>query len=352
MDDILPENLAPSGPPDAPKPAQAPAPPAPVEEPQGRSASAPREPQIEETPLILEPEGITPKRVATLVGNALVIVLAPLLVTVAVGIYQTVKPERLVTTRTPADMGLAYEDVALKTADGVDIAAWYVPAEKSTDAAVLVLHGYPADKGDVLPRSAFLARTYNLLLIDFRSMGKSGGSYTTLGAKEIEDAIAGVEFLKAKGMERIGTYGFSMGGAVALSLPSRTHSIDAVVSEAAYADLRRMAEEPYRYLGPLKVVCASLTALTARLLLGVDIDRASPATTLQGVKIPILVIHSRKDKTVPFSHAETIKERLKDDPSAEFWFTDDEGHGEASTDFAGRVQEFFDRNLAAPAGAE
>lgn len=337
---------------DEPRPPQSPTPQppsaaSPPEEPQARSPrpDLPSQNEVEETPLVLEPEGITPKRIATIIGNALVIVLAPLLVTVAVGMYQTVKPERIVSARTPADMSLAYEDVALKTSDGIDIAAWYVSAEQPTDEAILVLHGYPADKGDVLPRSAFLARNYNLLLIDFRSLGRSGGTISTLGAKEVEDALAGIEFLKAKGMRRIGVYGFSMGGAVALSLLGRTDAVDAVVSEAAFADLRRMAEEPYRYLGPLRVACAALTAVAARLILGVDIDRASAAAVVQGTKKPVLVIHSRNDKTVPFSHAELLRERLKDDPAAEFWFTDDEGHGEPSTDFPRRVQEFFDRNL-------
>lgn len=319
------------------------------QQPQPQPAVPPANPApaVEETPLVLEPDGgMTPKKIGSFVMTALVVVLAPLTVTVLIGMYQTVRPERVLSTRTPQDMGLAYEDVALTTADGVTLAAWFVPAETPTDASVIVLHGYPADKGDVLPRSAFLAKTYDLLLVDFRSFGKSGGSYTTLGPKEVEDALAAVRYLKeVKGKARVGVYGFSMGGAVALSSLARTAHIDAVVSEAAYADIRKMAEEPYRYLGPLKTACAALTAIAAKLALGVDVDASSPMRTVRDTKVPIMLIHSRGDQVVAFAHAERLADALRGNPALETWFTDDEGHGEPSTEFPARVQAFFDRHL-------
>lgn len=321
-----------------------------MEEPQQPQPAAPRAnqaPAVEETPLVLEPDGgMTPKKIGSFVMTALAVVLAPLTVTVFIGLYQTVRPEKVVSTRTPQDMGLRFEDVTLTTSDGVKLAAWFVPSEAPTDAAVVVLHGYPADKGDVLPRAAFLAKTYDLLLVDFRSFGKSEGTYTTLGPKEVEDALAAVRYLKdERGKARVGVYGFSMGGTVALSALAKTDRINAVVSEAAYADIRKMAEEPYRYLGPLKAACAALTAIAARLALGVDIDTASPMNAVRGTKVPIMLIHSRNDQVVSFSHAERLVEALKDDPSLETWFTDDEGHGEPSTEFPTRVQAFFDRHL-------
>lgn len=313
-------------------------------EPAPQAPPASDEP-IEKTELVLEPDGLNVRKVATFVVDAILVIMAPILVTVAIGILQTVRPEKLVSERTPKDLGLAYEDVSLRTADGVQIAAWYVPAAAPTDAAILVLHGYPADKGDILPRAAFLQQTYNLMLIDFRSFGKSGGAYSTLGPKEVGDALAAIGELKKRGMKRIGVYGFSMGASVALMALPRTDAIDAVVSEAANADLRSVIEEPYRYLGPLKGVAASITALVAKAALGIDVVRDSPASAVAGTKKPILLIHSRSDQIVPFSEAETLKERLKDDPAAEAWFTDKEGHGEPSTDFSVRVKAFFDKNL-------
>jgi len=41
------------------------------------------------------------------------------------------------------------------------------------------MHGYPMDKGNIFGMVSFLAKKYNLLLFDFRAMGKSEGFFTT-----------------------------------------------------------------------------------------------------------------------------------------------------------------------------
>lgn len=307
----------------------------------------PTAPQVEEAPLVLDPDGgLTPKKIGSFVATALVVVLAPLTFTVLLGLYQTVRPEKVLSTVTPKDVGLPFEDVVLTTADGLRLAAWYVPAETPNTAAVVVLHGYPADKGDLLSRAAFLAKSYDLLFVDFRYFGKSEGSYTTLGPKEVEDVLAAVRYLAdEKKKERIGIYGFSMGATVALASLTETNRVDAVVSEAAWGDHRLMAEQPYRYLGPLKSACAALTMHAARLAFGIDVDAASPVRTIRKTRVPIMLIHSRGDQVVPFLHAERLADALKGDPSLETWFTDDEGHGEPSIEFPARVQAFFDKHL-------
>ena len=47
-------------------------------------------------------------------------------------------PHRNVPAMTPAEVGLAYEDVALFTEDGLHMAAWYVPSHNG--AAVVIVH--------------------------------------------------------------------------------------------------------------------------------------------------------------------------------------------------------------------
>lgn len=294
--------------------------------------------------LVDERERFTLSKALGMVGTLFLVVALPLAVTTAVGVFQMTKPDKLLSGRTPKDLGLSYEDVTLHAADGVDIAGWYVRAARPTGAAVLALHGYPADKGDVLPRVAFLADRYDLLLIDFRSFGESGGAYTTMGPKEVADAEAGLAYLRDKGASRVGVYGFSMGGAVALMSLGRERPPDAVVAEASYADLWSVVEEPYRYLGPLKVACAWATSLAARLA-GIDFGRDAPVAAVAGTKRPVLLIQAKDDPVVPFAEAEALQKALAGDPAAETWFPDKGGHGQPSTEFPARVQDFFDRNL-------
>ena len=133
--------------------------------------------------------------------------------------------------------------MSFKTADGLTLRGWYIPCAKETQKTLILLHGYPADKGNILPALAFLHEDFNLLLFDFRYLGKSEGSYSTAGAKEVEDLLAAIQFLKSRGVKEVGVWGFSMGGAVALMAIEKASEIRAVISESSYASLAAMAFE-------------------------------------------------------------------------------------------------------------
>lgn len=269
--------------------------------------------------------------------------------TVVFGIFNSIRPEKIASTNTPEAFGLDYESVSFFTEDGIRIAGWYVPKKggegKST---VIALHGYPADKGDILSRVVFLADKYNLLLIDFRYFGESGGSYSTVGARETGDLAAAVNFALSRRAEKIGIYGFSMGGAVALMALPKVPAVDAVVAEASYAQLALMTRELYRLFGPAKGFLTALTAVAAKAALGIDLYAVSPADAVVGTDKPVLLIHGRYDKVIPFENAELIALSLRDDPNAEFWFNESRVHGEASRELPEKVGAFFDKHLLSP----
>ncbi|MCH7605435.1 alpha/beta fold hydrolase [Patescibacteria group bacterium] len=260
------------------------------------------------------------------------------------GFYIAIRPPKIHSPATPADFGLDFETITMETDDGVAIKGWFIP-QPNTDKIIIALHGYPADKGDILPSLVFLHQDFNLLLFDFRYFGQSDGFYSTVGAREIYDLFAAVEFAKERGFTKIGIWGFSMGGAVALMGASKTSEIKAVVSDSSYASLSLLVKEPYRNLAFLKYPLAFFTGLWSKIFLGISIDEVSPAKKVMGMKIPILLIHSSGDKVIPFSHALLLKEALKDNPSAEFWFQEEIRHGEFQKEYEIRIREFFQRNL-------
>lgn len=270
----------------------------------------------------------------------------PSLFIIAFGLFQTMFPQKIVSSETPAKYGLAFEDVQLTTADGLRLAAWYVPAKQGDGrTAVVVLHGYPADKGDLIGRASFLAERHALLLVDFRYFGASEGKFTTVGLREVEDALAAVEYLRTRGAERIGIYGFSVGGAVALMTTDRTTDVDAIVAEAAYATLGDIAEEPYKFLGPLKGPLGALTAWSAGIIVGLDPEEVSPIHAVSGSRVPTLLIHSRADETIPFRNAERLWVAMGANAEAERLFMDDLPHGAASPEFAKTVDDFLQAHL-------
>lgn len=262
------------------------------------------------------------------------------------GFYISIRPPKIVSEINPKDLGLDYEQVAFTTTDNIKIAGWWIPspAPLSGTKTIILLHGYPADKGDILPTLAFLNKKYNLLLFDFRYLGQSEGRYSTAGAKETEDLRAAINFLKSRGVSEVGVRGFSLGGAVALMTAAKVPEIKAIISESSYARLDLMANELYR-IPLLKYPLAKLTLLWTKLFLGINAREASPMESVKNLNIPILLIHSTTDEVIPFRHAELLQEALKNNPKAEFWFKKDLTHGQFGEEYQKRIEDFFERNL-------
>lgn len=287
------------------------------------------------------------KAVLSRIVALVIVIIVVVAMTVAIGLYQSVYPDKIDGSVRPEDFDMTYEMVSFKTVDDVKIVGWYIPKKGGeSETTVIVLHGYPTSKSDLLARSAFLHEYYNLLLIDFRYFGESEGDYTTVGIREIEDLVAAVQFLRHdRGMQKVGVYGFSMGGAVALMGSAHMEGIDAVISEASYADLHLMADELYRTFGPLKHTFGTLTAWVSKTVLHADLDNVSPVKYAGESDVPILLIHSKNDRVIPFSHAEMLLEAIKDNPGAEHSWGDELAHGQASVGFAQNMLDFFTKHL-------
>ena len=258
--------------------------------------------------------------------------------------WMAVRPPRLAIPGTPGDYRLAAEDVTLTTADGVALAAWLIPAAAADAPAIVVLHGYPANKADLLPIAGALHARFTVLLVDFRSFGDSGGRATTLGSRERADLRAAVDALARRGHTRIGVFGYSLGGAVALLGAAEDPRIRAVAAWAPFADLRVLARDLYGIFWVLKYPFVELMVLWGRVVFGTDITRPSPEMAAARLAIPVQIWASRDDDQIPFAHAERLQRALAGNPRAEFAFG--RGlHNERAEDFERRLVEFFAKSL-------
>jgi uncharacterized protein len=167
---------------------------------------------------------------------------------------------------TPADIGLAYEDVRFTTDDGVTLSGWLVPAARETRAAVVLMHGFSWHR---LPWLAgfvpWLQKRYNVLQFDFRGHGGSDDALISLGTLEQRDVAAAVRFLEGRGLGPIALMGISMGGSVAI-MAAPDLPVAAVVADAAYAELSNPISNRLRAEGyPLTRLGAGLVLTAASL---------------------------------------------------------------------------------------
>jgi uncharacterized protein len=91
---------------------------------------------------------------------------------------------------TPAACGLAFDDLDLKTSDGVKIKGWFVPAAQSPSALTLLFcHG---NAGNISHRLDKLQKFHrlglNVLLFDYRGYGQSEGTPSEAGTYADADA--------------------------------------------------------------------------------------------------------------------------------------------------------------------
>ena len=106
-----------------------------------------------------------------------------------------IKPPKYYSSVKPSDYNLEYEKVSFKTNDGLTLKGWFIPSSHS-NATIIVGHGFPFDKGNILPVTKFLNKHYNLFYYDFRSFGESEGKITTIAHKEQEDMLQAISYLK------------------------------------------------------------------------------------------------------------------------------------------------------------
>jgi uncharacterized protein len=256
-----------------------------------------------------------------------------------VSFWLAVRPPRVAIPLRPEDFGLAVEAVTITADDGVKLAAWLLPRPGAP--AVVLLHGYPAEKADMLPIAAALAPRFTILLLDQRYFGKSGGRVTTIGFRERGDLRRAIDFLAARGVREVGVFGFSLGGAVALLTAAEDSRIRAVAAYAPFADLRMLGHELYGWLWVLKYPFVGLLRGWSLLFLGHDITAVSPERAAAVLSIPVLLIASREDEQIPFHHAERLRQALARNAQAEFVMMDHGRHGEPPAGFPARLAQFF-----------
>jgi fermentation-respiration switch protein FrsA (DUF1100 family) len=191
---------------------------------------------------------------------------------------------------TPTDLGLPYEWVALETADGARLSAWWVPAD-SPRGVLLFCHGNAGNISDRLDSIRIFNRLgLSLFIFDYRGYGKSSGSPSEQGT--YRDAEAAWNYLiqiRQKDPHKIVVFGRSLGGSIAASL-SQVHKPQALILESTFISLQEAARD-------------RLPGLFVKLFVP---DQYRTLRYLTRVHCPVLILHSRKDEIIPFRHGEAL----------------------------------------------
>jgi pimeloyl-ACP methyl ester carboxylesterase len=210
--------------------------------------------------------------------------------------------------KTPADLGIPYEQCFIDTRDGCRLAAWHLSPENPV-GSVIYFHGSTGNLGILSEMLAMFYRNgLQVLAVDYRGYGWSTGAPSEQGV--YEDAVATVEYFEAnfkKFRVPVVYWGRSLGGCIA-SFASKQLPPNGLILETTFPSKASLLEE-YPQLRRFN--------LFARY-------RLETATFLNDHQFPVLILHGDRDRTVPLRQGQILYNQLSG--PKEFWTVPGAGH--------------------------
>ncbi len=197
---------------------------------------------------------------------------------------------------------LPKREVIIQSPGGYPLFGIYFPVEGSHQT-VMIVHGFSYGLyGSVKYMPMFRKRNFNILLVDLRHHGRSGGANITWGNKEKHDLSAWTSWVLAQhGKEGIlGTLGESLGGATVLQHAAIDPRVAFTIADCPFSNLRglltHILRTDYR-LPPSPLL--ELGEFWCRVLAGFSFAQASPLNVMEKIQTPVLLIHGEEDALVP-----------------------------------------------------
>ena len=209
---------------------------------------------------------------------------------------------------TPRALGLPHEDIHLPAPAGETLAAWHIPTVPASNV-VLLFHGYGAEKSSLLEEARqFYQLGYGVVLVDFRGVGDSSGSGTTLGFREAEDVRSSVNWVRAQLRPgRLILYGQSMGAAALLRAVAHGEvAPDAIIVESVFDTLPQTVRNRFQAMNLPATPLADLLVLWGGWLTGYPASRLRPVDDIKVVRCPVLVMHGADDPRVRLAEARSV----------------------------------------------
>lgn len=201
------------------------------------------------------------------------------------------------------------EEISIEAQDGISLCGYFV--KQNSDAPwVVLVHGYKGSASRMAKYFDHLyCNGYNVLAVDLRGHGNSGGPWIGLGFLDKDDIHCWVEWIKkTENRPTIILYGTSMGGAASLIYGGcNGESISGIISDCAPSDMSQVICRVLSHrLGWLHKIIYPLLSKFTQLFAGFPLSGAAAIQYAGKVSVPVLFIHGREDGFVPSYMAEAL----------------------------------------------
>ncbi|PCI95364.1 alpha/beta hydrolase [Candidatus Aerophobetes bacterium] len=206
-----------------------------------------------------------------------------------------------------------FEEIYLDGKDGGKIHALHYKTKEKPKGLVLYYHGRGSNLAGYWSEFTddFIERGYDLLIMDYRSFGKSRGKLTQ--SYLLSDAINVYKYAAEQYKPAdIILYGRSLGTSIATYVASK-HKVKMLILEAPYTSISDLAPGQFPFLP--KSLVSSLVKYPLKTY-----------EWIQSVKTPIHIFHGTKDKLIPYSNSVKLHSLAKNRTEVELTTIDEGTH--------------------------
>lgn len=227
----------------------------------------------------------------------------------------------------------SFQEYSIVNADGERLKAYFLPSQKKSDVYVFCAPGFKtvAKRQFRFITKFFHESNMNVFMPDHRASGESEGRYISFGVKEYRDALQWLHFMQESfGQDiKIILYGVSMGAA----------TVNNMCGDASLPDNVKFAVSDCSFTSPWELFSYSLKNAhwpVKPLLRGIDTynkllagfsfrDCINPLDAVKYSKIPMLFIHGKRDRFVPWEMAQPLYDAAKSEDK-ELWLIENAPH--------------------------
>jgi len=188
-----------------------------------------------------------------------------------------------------------FKEVSIKTEDNLKLNAWFHEKDLKNKKTLLFFHGNAGDLSNRVYKLNILKNLdINFLILAYRGYSGNSGKPSEKGL--YEDARSSLRWLNELGVKenQIIIYGESLGTSVAVEV-SQNKKFSGIILEAPFTSMSQIGKKYY-------------SIFPVDLLLK---DKFNTLDKLKNIRSPVIVLHGKKDRIVPFAMGKKIYDKLE-----------------------------------------
>jgi len=200
--------------------------------------------------------------------------------------------------------------VTFESSSGSALKGWYF-GTPAAESSMVLMHGVRGNRTDLTERAIlFQSLGFNVLTFDLQAHGESSGDAITFGALESLDAIAAVDFARARQPNiPLVVVAISLGGAAALLAGPRLDA-DVLVVESVYSDIEQAVANRLNLRIPYSGALSPLLLWQLGPRLGIEVSDLSPLSAATHLTHPTLVLSGADDQHTLLWETEAIYDAI------------------------------------------